>query len=99
MNNAQYLENRLKSLISLCDKFACDGEAAIKRYCADVDALDKSADESPESIPFRQIVADFSLSTFEANALFLSIAPTLDASFRPTLARMRQNFALSQIAV
>ena len=99
MNNAQYLENRLKSLISLCDKFACDGEAAIKRYCADVDALDKSADESPESIPFRQIVADFSLSTFEANALFLSIAPTLDASFRQTLARMRQNFALSQIDV
>ena len=99
MNTAQYLEKRLKSLVKLCSEIAADPAAAISRYRAEIDAVDQTADSENSPVPFRQIVKDFSLNAFEADALFLSIAPTLDANFRQTLACMKRNFALSQIDV
>ena len=99
MNTAQYLEKRLKSLVKLCSEIADAPADAISRYRAEIDAVDQTADSGYSPVPFRQIVKDFSLNAFEANALFLSIAPTLDANFRQTLACMKRNFALSQIDV
>ncbi|MBQ8036939.1 MAG: hypothetical protein IJ268_08105, partial [Proteobacteria bacterium] len=93
MNAAQYLEKRYGLLCELCDQAASGAPGAAVRYQEGVAALDGACDCA---VPFRQVAADFRLTSFEAEVVFLSLAPSLDANFRQKIAKLRQNFAFSQ---
>ncbi len=96
MNSAKYLESRYELLCALCDGYAAKKPGAVSDYLAAVNALNSEAE--PE-IPFCQMSAEFGLSTFEADVLFLALAPSLDATFKQKIVKIHQNFALSQIDV
>ncbi len=97
--NADYLEKRLLLLRRLCRDAAKNHDDAVAAYLGDAAALDAENAPFAEQIPFPALIQNFGLNPFEANVLFLSIAPAVDAGFRQILTALRQNFALSQVDV
>ena len=93
MNAAQYLEKRYDLLCALCDQAAAGTPGATDHYLDAVTALDSSCDTA---VPFRQMAQDFRLTSFEAEVIFLALAPSLDSNFRQKIAKIRQNFAFTQ---
>ncbi len=96
MNTKLFLEKRLDLLNELCLGFAKKDQAAIANYLSAVKTLDTEAGDEPA---FKKLVADFSLSDFEANVVFMALAPTIDGAFKQKIIDIRKNFAFSAVDV
>lgn len=96
MDNKQFLEKRLGFLSELCVCMAQGKSDANSKYLKATAALDASV---TDEIPFIRLMRDFSLTPFEANVVFMALAPTLDASFRQKIIDIHHNFALYNVDV
>ena len=96
MSDNAYLVERYAHLCTLCDEAADEQPDALARYREAIRALDEGADRAT---PFVQTIEEFRLTPFEADVLFLALAPALDASFRQKIVALHRNFALSQLDV
>jgi len=96
MNNKLFLENRLNLLANLCSHVAQADKSAAARCLSELAKLDA---DSSDDVAFTRLVKDFQLTPFEANVVFMALAPTLDASFRQKIIDIRRNFALANVDV